>query len=115
VRALDRDRETDFCQELDVVLAVAEGDHLVELDPEQLRDEGDPRSLRRAEMAELEEVGERGRDEHSPLEDRFEVTPDLGEPLRFGDRDELRGRPSEPREEVADLRDRKALEVRVRP
>ena len=76
-----------------------------EVDPEQLGDEGDPRALRRAGMAELEEVGsdvvmKRRRRR------RARGRPHLGEPLRLGDRDELRRRPLEPREEVADLGDR---------
>ena len=46
--ALDRDAEAGPAEQLDVVLAVAERDDLSEVEPEPLRDEREPRSLRHA-------------------------------------------------------------------
>ena len=111
---LDGDPEADLREQLDVVLAVAEGHDVRKVDSEQPRDEGDPGSLRRSRVPELEEVRQRGRDEEAVVERALEVEPHLGEALRLGDRDELRRRPVEPGEEVADLRDSQPLEARVR-
>jgi hypothetical protein len=66
-------------------------------------------------VAELEEVGERRRDEQPVVERTLDLDPDLREPFRLGDRDELRRRALEPGEQVADLRHGQALEGGVRP
>ena len=113
MRVLDRDPETRLGEKLDVVLAVAERDHVREVDPEQLGDERDPGALRRAGMPELEQVRKRRREVEALAELALEVEADLGEPRGLGDRDELRRLPLEPSEEVADLGDREALEAGV--
>ena len=98
--------------QLDVVLAVPEGDDALERDAEPLGDERDARSLRDGGVAELEEVRERGREEEPLAERRGERLAEGRHVVRVGDGDELRRRLLEPGGEVADLLDRDVLEVR---
>ena len=66
-------------------------------------------------MTQLEQVRERRREEETACEAAGELGPRLGQRLRLCDRDELRRRPVEPREEVTDLGHGQALEPGVRP
>ena len=77
--------------------------------------EGDPRSLRHRGVAELEQVGEGGRQEEAIAERRGERLAEGRDLGRVGDGDELRRRLRQPRREVADLLDRDVLEVGVHP
>ena len=69
-----------------------------------------PRPLRDIGVADLEHVRQRGREERPPVEPGGEPRADLGKDggLRHGD--QLRRRPVEPGEEVADLDDGQPLE-----
>ena len=90
-------------------------DDALERDAELLRDEGDPRSLRHRWVAELEEVGQGGRQEEAIAERRSERLAEGRDLGRVGDGDELRRRLLQPRREVAYGLDRDVLEVGVHP
>jgi hypothetical protein len=110
MRALDGDPEAGRVEELHVVLAVSERDHAVEVEPEHRTHEGEPGSLRHARISDLEHVRQRRREERTAVEPALELGADLGQDGRLRDGDELRRRPLEPCEEVADRDDRQTLE-----
>ena len=113
VRVLDRDPEPGPVEELEVVLAVSEGDRALRREADVLGDEREPASLRDRRARELEEVRQRLGDVEPLAEPLLQAGPELVEPHRVVDDDELRRRPLDPAEQVADLVQRDALEVGV--
>ena len=114
VRALDGDAEAGRVEELDVVLAVAERDHAVEVEAEQSRPRTrvpDPFVTLGLPISSM--YGSDVVRNTRPSSRRSSTRADLGEDGRLRDGDELRRRPVEPREQVADLDDRQMLEHRV--
>ena len=89
-------------------------DDALERDAELLRDERDPRSLRDRGVAELEQVGERGRQEEA-IAERCARAPRASAGISAGSATATSfvGGCCQPRGEVADLLDREVLEVGV--
>src|SRR5581483_7642651 len=100
--------------ELDVVLAVAEGDRPLPREAVAPGEELERRSLRHADRGELEELRQRLRHPQAPVEARAHPGAETVELVGVADADDLRRRPGEPRLHVADRVDRDLLEGRVR-
>ena len=113
VRVLDRDAEAGPVEQLEIVLAVAERDRLLGGEAELLGHEGEPAPLRDRGAGQLEEVRQRLGDVETPAELLLEPRPERVEAVGIVDDDELRRRPLDPAEQVADLVQRDALEVGV--
>ena len=113
VRVLDRDAEAGPVEQLEVVLAVAERDRLLRGEADMLRHEAEPASLRDRGAGQLEEVRQRLGDVEAAAELLHELGPERIEAVGIVDDDELRRRPLDPAEQVADLVHRDALEVGV--
>src|SRR5581483_4723236 len=113
VRVRDGDGVTGPFEQLDVVLTVAERDGLLPREPEPPGEELEPGALRHVAVGELEEVRQRLRDEEAAVEVRLHPHLERIQLERVADADELRRRPVEPREEVADRVDGELLELRV--
>ena len=113
MRVRDGDRVPRPLEKLDVVLAVPERKDAVRVEAEVRSDERHPRALRHLRARELEEVRERLGDVEAPVEARLHARLEVVERVRVADRDELRRRPREPGEEVADRAQREVLDVGV--
>jgi len=107
----DGDAETGPVEQLAVVLAVAPCDRLGGREAEPLRDEREARALVHVRVRELEEVGERLRDEQASVEARLQHVLERVERVGISDRDELRRVCAEPLAQVAHLVDLEALEA----
>src|SRR5439155_3396086 len=100
-------------EELDVVLAVPEGDGAFRREALVLGYPGEAGSLRHLRTRELEELGERLRDVQPAVEASLHTPLELVELLGIADRHELRWRLGQPVEERADRVHRDVLEAGV--
>src|SRR6476661_5709312 len=100
MRVLDGDPERGPFDELDVVLAVAEGDRLLLREAHVRCQEVEARALRHTGGRELEKVRKRLRDVEAVAEMRLHPLLHPVELRRLADTDELRRRLVEPVEQV---------------
>ena len=114
MRVLDRDPVARPLDELDVVLAVAEGDRPLAREAVPLREELEPGALGDAERRELEELRQRLRHPEAVGEARAHPLAEAVERVGVADADDLRRRLRQPRLDVADGVDRDLLEAGVR-
>ena len=113
MRVGDRDAVAGPLDELDVVLAVPEGDRLLTREADVLRDEVEARRLGHVRRRELEEVRQRLRDVEAPVEAIDHPLLEAVENLRIVDHDQLGRRRPKPGEQVADRVQLQVLEVCV--